>query len=135
MNLTGGRQPNVFVDFTARRITVRNRTTAGESAGQYPRATRMLVVDESLLSAFALLPGAAPGTITLFYPNTGRSVRAPLEYHGTETTQFAGSNRRFNHWTLGSGDLIRHLWFDSGGRLMKIEVPAAELTGTRVLRD
>lgn len=131
MDLEGGGQPNVFVDFTARRITVRTRTAAGESASQFPRSARLLVVDDSLLSVFALLPGQDPGAVTLFYPRTGRRHQAPLEDLGTEPTQFEGDERQFRHWTIGSGEQLRHLWYDSLGRLMKIEMPAARLTAIR----
>ncbi len=134
MELEGGGQPNVFVDLTARRITVRTRTSAGESASQYPRSARLLVVDDSLLAVFAALPGRAPGTVTLFYPRTGRRSQASLKDLGTETTLFEGSERQLRHWTLGSGDLLRHLWYDSLGRLMKIEMPSADLTATRSAR-
>jgi hypothetical protein len=131
MDLEGTGQPNVFVDFTARRITVRTRTSAGESASQYPQSARLLVVDDSLLSIFAALPGKFPGAITLFYPRTGLRNQAPLKELGTETTLISGSERQLRHWTLGSGDLLRHLWYDSLGRLMKIEMPSAELTAIR----
>ena len=135
MELEGGGQPNVFVDFTARRITVRTRTSAGESASQYPRSARLLVVDDSLLSVFAALPGKAPGAVTIFYPRTGRRRQADLEDLGTETTSFDGSERHLRHWTLGSGDAVRHLWYDSLGRLMKIEMPSTQLTAMRTPRE
>jgi hypothetical protein len=131
MDLEGSGQPNVFVDFTARRITVRTRTSAGESASQFPRSPRLLVVDDSLLAVFAVLPGQAPGAVTLFYPRTGRRHQAPLEDLGTEATLFEGGERQLRHWTLGSGELLRHLWYDSLGRLMKIEMPSERLTAIR----
>lgn len=135
MDLDGSGQPNVFVDFTARRVTVRNRTSTGESAGQYPRPSRMLVVDEALLSTFAVLPGTNPGNVMLLFPRSGRRGRAALEDHGIETTSVAGREHRLRHWTLGSGELLRHLWYDALGRLMKIEVPSASLTASRMPRD
>jgi hypothetical protein len=135
MDLEGGGQPNVFVDFTARRITVRTRTSAGESASQYPRSARLLVVDDALFAIFALLPGKAPGTLTLFYPRNGRRHQARLEDLGTETTRVEGGERQLRHWALGSGDLLRHFWYDSLGRLMKIEMPSAHLTATRSPRE
>ena len=131
MDLEGNGQPNVFVDFTARRITVRTRTSAGESASQFPRSDRLLVVDDSLLLVFAVLSGRTPGAVTLFFPRTGQRLQAPFEDLGTEETRFEGSERQLRHWTLGSGDLVRHLWYDSLGRLMKVEMPAARLVATR----
>ena len=135
LDLQGSGRPTLFVDFSARRITVRLRTSAGESASQYPSAARSFVVDDPLLAHFAMLPSATPGAVTLFHPRTGRRDQAPLEDLGTETTLVAGTERTLRHWTLGSGDLLRHLWYDSSGRLMKIEMPSAQLTATRVPRD
>lgn len=135
MDLEGSGRPTMFVDLTARRITVRIRTSAGESASQFPRSERLLVVDGSLLSNFALLPGTKPGSVTLFYPRTGRSYRAMLEDLGTDTTTVAGNVQRLRHWTLGSEDRLHHLWYDSVGRLMKVEVPSARLAAARMPSD
>jgi hypothetical protein len=135
LDLDGSGQPTTFVDFTVRRITVRNRTSAGESAGQYPRSERVLLVDDSFLSVFILLPGAASGSVTLFYPRTGRSSQAPLEDHGTEATMVANDERQLKHFTLGAGALLRHLWYDSRGRLIKIEIPSDDLTAIRSSRN
>jgi len=134
VDLEGSGKPTLFVDFSARRITVRHRTSAGESASQYPRAARSVVVDDSIMSLFAVLPSDAPGAVTLFYPRTGHREQTSLEDLGTETTLVAGDERRLRHWTLGSGDLLRHLWYDSAGRLIKIEMPAASLIATRIPR-
>lgn len=134
MDLDGSGQPNTFVDFTARRVTVRNRTSRGESAGQYPRSDRMLLLDESILSLFALLPGAHGGTVTLFYPRTGLSSRETLADLGIERTTIDGDERQLRHFTIGSEERIRHIWFDSRGHLIKIEVPSADLVAIRSSR-
>ncbi len=131
MDLDGSGQPNTFVDFTARRITVRNRTSAGESAGQYPHPDRVLLIDDSILSLFALLPGSEPGSVTLFYPRNGRSSRAALEFHGIERTTVEADERQLKHFTLGAGDHLRHLWYDSRGQLIKIEIPSDDLIAVR----
>jgi hypothetical protein len=131
MDLDGSGQPNTFVDFTTRRITVRNRTSAGESAGQYPHPDRVLLIDNSILSLFALLPGSEPGSMTLFYPRNGRSSRAALELHGIEQTTVEYDERQLKHFTLGAGDHLRHLWYDARGRLIKIEIPSDDLIAVR----
>jgi hypothetical protein len=91
-------------------------------------------MDESILSLLALLPGTDPGAVTLFYPRTGRSSRAPLENHGIERTAVNGEERQLEHLTLGTGEQIKHLWYDTGGRLIKIEVPSDDLTAVRSSR-
>ena len=131
LDLDGSGQPNAFVDFTSRRITVRNRTSAGESAGQYPRPDRVLLVDDSLLSMLAMLPGTIPGPLTLFYPRTGRMMRVQLADHGTEATMLTDGERQLKHLIVESNDLSWHLWYDSQGRLMKLEIPADGLTAIR----
>ncbi len=135
MDLNGSGQTNTFIDFTARRITVRNRTSSGESAGQYPHLDRVLLIDDSNLSWFALLPGSDPGLVTLFYPKTGRSSQVSLEDHGIEQTIVENDERQLKHVTLGFGDGVRHLWFDAGGRLIKIEIPSDDLTAVRTARN
>jgi hypothetical protein len=131
LDLEGSGQPTTFVDFTARRITVRHRTSAGESAGQYPRADRILLIDDSILSLLALLPGTATGSVTLFYPRTGRRYRVPLSDNGIESTAVDGDDRQLRHVTLDTEDQIKHLWYDNRGRLIKIEIPSENTIATR----
>ncbi len=131
LDLDGSGQPNTYVDFTARRITVRNRTSTGESAGQYPNSDRVLLLDDGIVSLCALLPGIAPGNVTLFYPRTGRTTRVPLADHGIEVTMIGDDQRDLRHIVLGSGTRLWHLWYDSHGHLMKVEIPADDLTAVR----
>ena len=134
MDLEGNGQTTTFVDFTARRITVRHRTSAGESAGQYPRSGRMLLIDDSILCLLTLLPGANSGPVTLFYPRSGQTIRAPLEDLGVELTTVNGDERQLQHVTLGTDDQIRHIWYDSRGHLIKVEIPAQNLIAVRSAR-
>lgn len=131
LDLDGSGQPNAFVDFTARRITVRNRTAAGESAGQYPRPERVLLADESLMSMLAVLPGTTPGPMALFYPRTGRMSRVQLADHGAESTLVSDDERVLRHLSIEARDLEWHLWYDSRGRLVKLEIPTDGLTAIR----
>ena len=94
----------------------------------------MLLIDDSLVSLLALLPGVEPGSITLFYPRSGRTRRATLDNQGVERTEVNGDERQLRHITLSTGDHVRHLWYDSRGRLIKVEIPFDGLTAIRSSR-
>ena len=124
-------RPSVLVAFAPRRITIRTVTPSGESVRQLQGFARTLVLDEFLLSSFAFLPGRADGTVALVNPRAGQRVVVPLTDRGMDRTAVQGADRVLRHLSLGSGRDARHLWYDGEGRLIKLTVPAANVTAVR----
>ncbi|MCH7682078.1 MAG: hypothetical protein IIB35_00005, partial [Gemmatimonadetes bacterium] len=52
---------------------------------------------------------------------------------GLEETAVQGRLRELVHLVLSAGTDVRHLWYDTDGRLMKVEIPAQRLTAVRLL--
>ena len=131
LDLDTGERPSFLVSVAPRRITVRSVTPGAESAQQYPAVTRPLLTDEFLVSLYVLLPSQREGTITAIDPRTGRTEMLELADLGSGSTRVGDAAMTLRHLTLGSGNQIKHLWYDSDGRLMKLEVADGSLTATR----
>jgi hypothetical protein len=131
LDLDTGERPSVLISVTPRRITVRSVTPGAESARQYPAVARALLTDEFLVSLHAVLPSRREGTITTIDPRTGRTETVELLDLGAGSTLVGDAQITLRHLTLGSGNQLRHLWYDAEGRLMKVEVTDGSLVATR----
>ena len=128
----GDGQRRVYARFGARRVTVRSVRPGGEAAREFPAARRQLVVDDSVFALYAILPGRGEGPLHLIAPRQERRVEARLTDLGTERTVVSGAARMLRHFGLEAEGETRHLWFDEGGRLMKVTLPGPGLTAQRV---
>lgn len=127
-------EQRVLAEFGRRRLTVRIISSSGESAREYPTPRRPLVVDDSVLSLYAVPPGLAPGRVRLTAPRQGVQSDYVLENRGLDETTLAGRRQQLVHLVLTSrsDDDARHLWYDQEGRLMKVEIPGRQLVAERV---
>lgn len=119
----GGSQ-RTFIQISKRRITVRGVMPGGESLREYPGADQLLLADDSLVAWFAMAQRAGAPNVTVFQPRVERSETVELVERGTETNGL-------RHVMIGDGPGAMHLWFDPGGRLMKVERPSAGLLAIR----
>lgn len=122
---------SVFVSIGSRRITVREVTPNGESARQFPAVDRTLLLDELLISPYALLPSRSEGSLTTFTPRSGAKEVVDLVDFGREVTTVRNASISLRHLTLGTGSGATHLWYDELGRLVKVSMGSLRLTATR----
>ena len=117
--------------FGPRILILKTRRSAGETFREYPGVSRNWVVDDSLLSLYALPPGTDTGTVRLVSPRQGSRVDFLLTDRGVEETVVGTRRRSLRHLVLTAATDVRHLWYDAGGRLMKVEIPARRLVAER----
>ena len=126
-----GRDLVTLAQFGARRLTLQEHRSTGRTFREYPGVTRNWVADDSLLSLYALPPGTATGTVRLVSPREGSRVDFVLTDRGLEETVVGTRKRSLRHLVLTAASDVRHLWYDTGGRLMKVEIPARQLLAVR----
>ncbi len=126
-----GRDLVTLAQFGPRRLTLQTRRSTGRTFREYPGVARNWVADDSLLSLYALPPGTAPGTVRLVSPRHGSRVDFILSDRGFEETVVGTRTRELRHLVLSDAADVRHLWYDAGGRLMKVEIPARRLVAVR----
>lgn len=125
----GDGQARVYARFGARRVTVRVVHPGGESARELPATGRDIVADDSVFGLYAVPPSRS--ALQAVFPRSGSRLPAELLPRGTERTTFRGVARELHHEVLRLGARELHLWYDSQGRLMKVEVPALGLIAER----
>jgi len=122
-------QSRIYARFGPRRITLRVVRPGGESARELPATGREMVVDDSAFALHAVPP--ARGTRQAVFPRNGERLPVEVVDRGTEQITLQGVPRELRHEVLRFGPQERHLWYDEGGRLMKVEVPALGLVAER----
>jgi hypothetical protein len=126
--------PNrLAASFGPRRITVRLASNGTEVAREYPGGAQTIVVAEHALSLYAVAGGLAPGPVTIQGAGSPSRRSGTLEDRGREPLpQLDGSLAR--RVTLRAGEEVIELWYDSAGRLVRIAIPAKDLTAERAVR-
>lgn len=126
--------PNrVVASFGPRRITVRLASDGTEVAREYPGGSRTIVVADHALSLYCMSGALGAGPVTIVEPGTAGRRPATLEDQGRERLPGPGGGSA-RHMTLRSGDDVVDLWYDAAGRLLRIAIPAKDLTAERALR-
>ena len=124
LEATDGELQRAIMVIAPRRVTVRLKTSSGESAREYPGGGTVLLICDSLFAYHAVAPRPAGNPIRGITLRGGRLSQATLVDHGLEQATVAGTTRSLRHWSSAAEGSQRHLWYDDRGRLVMITVPA-----------
>ena len=108
------------------------QTRQGESAKEYVVASGAVILDDDVFHQYTFVPLARrSGDVTVVVPRRNRQVTGRLEERGTDKIRVDGKEVTAVHLVITLPDGARDLWFDDGGRLLKVAVPARGLTALR----
>ncbi len=130
------RQPmRILGELGRGRFTVRFLARATERAREFPAGGRPVVLDDSVFALYlfaAWRAAADPGQLTVIVPRGLRREAVEIQDHGPAPTTVNRAPASLRHITLTGGpNLVVHLWLDSAGRLMKVEIPSRRLSVER----
>ncbi len=118
-----------------RRVAVRLKTATGESAREYPAGGSVLLADDSVFAYHALPPNLSQPAASGITLRGARRGGAEWTDHGTEPTDVGPDTRALWHLSVTLGGVTRHLWYDDGGRLVKLSIPTSDLVVLRAESD
>jgi hypothetical protein len=127
----GGGKRRIYLQFGPHRVTLRDVHPGGESARELPRASREILVDDSVFALYALLPRRT-GHLAALAARTGDRSATEIVDRGEQHTTLQGVDLTLRHIVLLVGDQPRDLWYDAQGRLMRVDIPAAGLVAERL---
>lgn len=129
------RQPSRILGELGRgRFTVRLVSRATERAREFPAGNNTVVLDDSVfaLYLFAAWRAAESAAVTAIVPRGLRREVLQVADLGVTATTLNRDPARLRHVTLAGGpNEMVHLWLDTSGRLMKVEIPSRHLTAER----
>jgi hypothetical protein len=130
------RQPSrVLGELNRNRFTVRFVARATERAREFPAGQRTAVLDDSVFSLYLFAGWRASPTpldVTAIVPRSLRRDMVEVQDHGLASTSLNRDLATLRHVSVSGGaNGIVHLWFDTAGRLMKVEIPSRRLIAER----
>ncbi len=130
------RQPvRILGELGRGRFTVRFVARATERAREFPAGGRPVVLDDSVFALYlfaAWRAAAQPAPLTAIVPRGLRRDAVEVQDLGSAPTTLNHSLATLRHITLTGGpNLVVHLWLDTNGRLMKVEIPSRRLSAER----
>lgn len=119
------------------RFTVRQVARASERAREFATGSRPVVLDDSVFALYlvavwhAISPGDAP--LTAIVPRSLRRDTLAARDLGVMATRLNRDPATLRHVTLTGGpNGVVHVWVDTQGRLMKVEIPSRRVTVERL---
>jgi len=113
------------------RLTVRLLGRQSEGAREFPVSGRAVILDDSVYALYAFpawRAGARPVSLTAVVPRAGREETLLVEDLGLAATTVNRDPATLRHLTLtGGANGVVHLWLDSNGRVLKIEIPTRKV--------
>ena len=131
------RQPSRVLGQLGRgRFTVRYVTRETERAREFPTGNRALVLDDSVFALYLFagwLASTESTDLTAIIPRSLKREAIQVQDHGVSPTTLNRDPARLRHVIVTrEGGQAVHLWLDTAGRLMKVEIPSTHVTAERL---
>jgi hypothetical protein len=118
------------------RFSARIISAAGERMREYLASEGAVVVDEGVAHQYYFLAqraGSAGGQVPMIIPRQSQQVSAVVSIRGNEAIAVGGNSVAARHLviTIPAGP-ERHVWVDSQGRVLRLEIPARKFVAERI---
>lgn len=135
--VTGGPTPLRISGQPGRgRFTLRYASPGVERARELPGDPALVVIDDSVFTPWMLVAWRArstPDSLSVVFPRSAQRARVAVQDQGVESTTLNRDQTTLRHVLIsGAPAGPVHLWLDSAGRLMKIELPDRKLVAERL---
>jgi len=136
IKVSGAETTDIFVNVSGNRYLARIVSSAGERLREFRAGPGSVLLDEGVVHHHYLLnpflEEAASVSLTVLTPRAGQQQRMTLTLVGEEEIRVGGvlvsDARRFH---LEGGDHPRDIWYDSQGRILRLEIPSQGLVAER----
>jgi hypothetical protein len=114
------------------RFSVLSQTAGGESAREFVLGNGALLLENEVFLHFFFVPlAAASSQVTVIIPSAAQQRAFALASRGSETVDIAGVKVPARRFTISSDGLVRDVWVDAVGRLLKVSIPEKGLVALR----
>jgi hypothetical protein len=108
------------------------QTRTGESSKEYVVTNGALILDDDVVHHHFFVPLARrSGEVTVVVPRRNSQVTGRVDERGNEKVRVDGKDVSAVHYVITLPDGARDLWFDEGGRLLKVAMPARGVVALR----
>ena len=136
IKVSGAESTDIFVTVSGNRYLARIVSSSGEQLREFRAGSGSVLLDEGVVHHHHLLTpfldSGTPVSLTVLNPRAGQQLRMTLSLVGREELRVAGvlvpDARRYH---LEGGDSSRDIWFDSQGRILRLEIPSQNYVAER----
>ncbi|MFH1764943.1 MAG: hypothetical protein ABIF09_12210 [Gemmatimonadota bacterium] len=136
IKVSGTETTDIFVSVSGDRYLARVVSSSGEQLREFRAGPGSVLLDEGVVHHHYLLNSfldeASAVSLTVLTPRAGQQQRMTLSLVGEEEIRVGGilvpDARRFH---MDGGDHPRDIWFDSRGRVLRLEIPSKRLVAER----
>lgn len=136
IKVSGTETTDIVVSVSGDRYLARVVSLSGEQLREFRAGPGSVLLDDGVVHHYYLLNSfleeGSPVSLTVLAPRAGRQQRMTLSLVGSEEIRVGGvlvpDARRFH---LDGGDHPRDIWFDSRGRVLRLEIPSQSFVAER----
>ncbi len=129
IKVSGGESTDIYVTVSGNRYLARIVSASGEQLREFRAGSGSVLLDDGVVHHHHLLTpfleDGSPVSLTVLTPRAGQQFRMTLSRVGQEELRVAGvlvpDARRYH---LEGGENSRDIWFDSQGRILRLEIPS-----------
>jgi hypothetical protein len=120
-------------EVAGRRLSARSVRSSGESARELLLPDMALLVEDGVLHLLQFVVARGPRTVPAVVPARGVVVTLTVEDAGPDRVAIALQSIAAHKFIVreGTSGVVREVWTDSMGRLLKVAIPAERLVGVR----
>lgn len=120
-------------EVVGRRFSARSLRSSGESARELLLPDPALLVEDGVLHLLQFVVARGPGTVSAVVPARGLVVTLTVEDAGADRVAIALQSIAARKFIVReeTSALVREVWTDSAGRLLKVAIPSEHLVGVR----
>jgi hypothetical protein len=120
-------------EVSGQRYSARARRDASESLRELMLPPGALVVEDGILHPLQFVVARGPGTVPGVVPARGVLVTLTVEDGGADRVSIALASIEARRFIVreGSGSLVREVWVDRQGRVLKVAIPSQQLVAVR----
>ena len=120
-------------EVVGRRLSARSLRSSGESARELLLPDACLLVEDGVLHLLQFVVARRSGTVQAVVPARGVVVALTVEDAGADRVAIAFQSIAARKFIVreGGSSLVREVWTDALGRLLKVSIPSEQLLGVR----
>jgi hypothetical protein len=120
-------------EVAGRRYSARAVHGTGESARELLLPAGALIVEDGILHPLQFVVSRGRGEVPAVVPSRGQVVTLRVESAGADHVSIALQSIEARKFVVreGSGGLVREVWVDASGRLLKVAIPSESLLAVR----
>ncbi len=132
LKVSGAENAELSVRLAGRRYLSRIQTEAGDEEREFLARPGTRILEEGVAHHYYFLRAVGEGSITpVIEPRTRRALQLVASAPVEEEIRVGPSRVRARKVTFSAADDVRHVWFDSQGRVLRVEVPARAYVAER----